>query len=133
MPFWPLLMGWAAVMTLYGVVVGGWRVPATALLGYVLMRANMSVLPADVHEVAGNALWVYIGAALCYQRAWVAGFLFVCSGLTYSVFLVFGIRLEYLGISAIVAEIFATLALLSIGGGLRGFSWGDFIAGFHRA
>jgi hypothetical protein len=49
-------------------------------------------------------------------------FFWTLSALTYPVFLVLGVRIEWLGISPVLAEIFAACAIVSVGGGLRGMA-----------
>lgn len=122
MPFWPFYMIACAGLTIVGWRKRAWRVPALALLGFVLMRANIGLLPPAAHEIAGCALWLCIAAAMMYARAWVPGFLLSLSALAYPAFLVFGVRIEYLGLSPIVADVFAILAILAIGGGILGLA-----------
>ena len=50
------------------------------------------------------------------------GFFFTLSAMTYPAFLVFGVRLEYMGISPIVADFFGALGLAAVGLGLWGTS-----------
>lgn len=123
MPFWPVMVAATVGLLVWGILVKAWVPQVLILIGYAAMRANIVYLPDQLHEAAGNTLWVLIAAALCYAGAWVPGFLYCASGLTYTVFKVlFSQELAYMSASAIVAEIFAILALLAIFGGLRGRS-----------
>lgn len=122
-PFWPFLMGAAALLTVWGAALGAWKAPALALIGYIGARAVIMGVPEWTHEVALCTLWLSITAAMGYNGAWVPSFFYTLSACTYPALLIFGVRLEYLGLSAIVAECFAVLALLSIGGGLGGVAF----------
>ena len=59
---------------------------------------------------------------MMYKGAWVPGFLFVLSAMTYPMFLTFGVRIEYMGPLPIFADFFAALALISVAGGLYGMA-----------
>lgn len=122
MAFWPFMMGGAAVLTLWGIVQGAAVVPALALLGYVFVRCVIMFTPDGFHEIGVCTSWLLIAAVMMYVKAWVPGFFYVLSGLTYPLLLVIGIRISYLGLSPVIAEVFAICALLSIGGGLYGMA-----------
>jgi hypothetical protein len=113
-------MGFAAILTLLGWRLGPWHVPALALLGYVLMRGVILFVPDWLHEIAGCTLWLCIAMAMGYKGGAVPGLLYAASALTYPVLLTFGYRMEYMGLSPIIAEAFAVCALLWIGGGIGG-------------
>ena len=113
-------MGFTIILTLLGWRHGAWQVPALALAGYVGMRGVMMLLPASIHEVAGCTLWLCVAVAMGYKGGAVPGLLYAGSALTYPVLLIFGYRLEYMGLSPIIAEVFAISALLWIGGGIGG-------------
>lgn len=120
MPVWPFLIAITVALTLWGWRYGVWIIPALALGGYLGMRGVIWGLPGGWHEVAGCTLWLCVAAAMMYFKGWVPGFFYALSGLTYPVMLLFGFRIEYMGLSPIIAEVFAALALLSIGGGVAG-------------
>ena len=122
MPFWPFFMGAAAVLTLWGLFAGAWKVPALALAGYFGMRAIMWWVAPEFQEVAACTFWLCIAALMVYVGGHIPGFFFALSAMTYVALLTFGFKIEYLGLTAIVAEVFAILALTSIGGGLFGIS-----------
>lgn len=120
MPVWPFLMGFTALLAAIGWRVGAWHVPALALLGYIGMRGVIWGLPPNTHEVAGCTLWLIVAVAMGYKGGAVPGLLYALSALTYPTLLIFGFRLEYMGLSPIIAEAFAVCALLWIGGGIGG-------------
>lgn len=120
MPFWPFFMGTAFLLTLAGWRHGVWHIPALAFAGYVGMRGVMTWVPANAHEVAACTLWLIVAGIMMYRGGYVPGFFYALSALTYPALLPFGFRLDYLGLSPIIAEAFAVFALLSIGGGIVG-------------
>lgn len=122
MPYWPFPMGVAALLVLFGARHGVAIVPAIILAAYIAMRGIIAYVPTPFIEVAGCTLWLICAAILCYKQAWVPGFFFALSGLTYPVLLVFGFRIEYMGTAPIIAAIFGMLALLGVGGGILGVS-----------
>lgn len=123
MPVWPFLIAITVALTFWGWRHGVWVIPALALGGYVAMRGIIWGLPPELHEIAGCALWLCVAGAMMYFKGWVPGFFYGLSGLTYPVLLTFGFRIEYMGLSPIIAEVFAALALLSIGGGIAGYAF----------
>lgn len=125
MPFWPFVMGASALLLAWGLRVGGWHVPAVILATYCVVRVMVMYMPNSLHEVAICAAWLGAAAIMLFLKAWLPGFFYILSGLTYPVFLTFNVRIEYMGISPIVAEAFAILALISVGGGLYGISVTD--------
>lgn len=120
MPVWPFLMALSAGLTLWGWRVNAWHVPALSLLGYVGMRGIIWGMPAEVHEVAGCTWWICVCALMAMKGGHVPAFFYALSAMTYPMLLIFGFRMEYMGLSPIISECFAALALLSIGGGLYG-------------
>ena len=122
MPFWPFIMGASALLLVWGLRVGSWQVPAVIFATYCVVRAIVMYMPIQIHEVAICLAWM--AAAFCLGRmaAWLPCFFYALSGLTYIAWMIFGVRIEYMGISPITAEIFAICALLSVGGGLYGLS-----------
>lgn len=122
MAFWPIMMGAAGVLTVIGASRGEWIAPTLALCGYVGMRVIVGTVDPQFIEVVSCILWLCVAAGMMYNGAWVPGFLYALSGLTYPVLLIFGARMVYLGLSPIIAEAFAILALVWIGGGLYGMA-----------
>lgn len=125
MPYWPIPMTLAALLLLCGIRWGGWFAPLVVLLTYIAMRGVMSYVSAPFVEVASCTLWLCCAAILCYKGAWVTGFFFALSGATYPALLIIGFRMEYMGLSPIIAAIFGLLALVGIGGGIYGLASGD--------
>ncbi|MGB1215906.1 MAG: hypothetical protein ACPG4X_21240 [Pikeienuella sp.] len=122
MAVWPFLMGFAAILTLWGWRHEAWVIPVLALCGYVAMRLNISLFPQSVNEIVGCALWLFIAAIMVYKGGAVPGLFFCLSALTYPALLVFGFKIEYMGLAPVIADSFAILAMLTIGGGLYGLS-----------
>lgn len=122
MPVWPFLMAICAGFTLWGWRHNAWEIPALALCGYIAMRAVSTYAPHGYVEVIGCASWLFFAAVMIHRGGEVPGFFYALSAMTYPVLLVFGFRLEYMGLSAFIAEFFAALALLSIGGGIHGMA-----------
>jgi hypothetical protein len=122
MPYWPLVMAVAAGLTAWGWRHNAWEIPAIVFCGYVLMRLVVTYVPPEYIEVTACASWLFFAALMVYRGGELPGFLYALSGLTYPVLLVFGRKLEYMGLASIVAETFAALALLSIGGGVYGMA-----------
>lgn len=120
MPVWPFLMAVTAGLALWGWRHNAWEVPVVALSGYVAMRFVVNFTPASYTEIAGCASWLFFAYIMLRLGAWVPGFFYALSALTYPALLVFGFRLEYMGLTPVIAEIFAVLALISIGGGIYG-------------
>jgi len=118
MPYWPIPMTIAALILLFGLRYGAWMAPLVVLAGYAAMRGVITFAPSALHEVVGCTLWLMVGALLCYKEAWVPGFFYTLSGLTYPALLLAGFRIEYMGLSPIIAAGFGLLALLGMGVGL---------------
>lgn len=120
MPVWPFLMGVTALLTAWGAYAGAWKVPALALLGYILMRGVVSL---DAYqEIVACALWLFIAAGMVKIGGAIPGFFFALSALVYPALFIVGFRIEYMGLIAVLADGFAILALLSIGGGYLGMA-----------
>lgn len=117
-PVWPFLMGATAALTAWGWTLGAWKIPALALLGYVAMRGVIGYIPDGLVEVTACAVWLGIAAAMLYHGGHIPAFFFALSAMTYPVFFMFGLRIEYMGLIAVFADGFAICALLCIGGGL---------------
>jgi len=122
MPIWPIWMTISACLTLWGALHNAWVVPAMALAGYIGTRLIIYSFDPSLHEVAICSLWLIVASGMMYQGAWIPGFFFTLSALTYPLLLPVGFRIEYMSLMPIMADIFAVLALLSIGGGIFGIS-----------
>ena len=70
-------------------------------------------------------VWLSCAAFLCYKGAWVPGFFYALSGMTYSALIMVGVRIEYMGLSPIIAAIFGLLALIGMGSGILGLALGS--------
>lgn len=122
MPFWPFISGIAVALTFWGWRHDAWQIPAIAVVGYVGMRAIVISVDPNYHEITGCMWWLVICCWLALFGGFAPALLYAASALTYPVMLLFGFRMEYMGLSPIIAEVFALLALLSIGGGIYGKS-----------
>lgn len=120
MAVWPFLMVSTTGLFAWGWLRGAWEIPALALGGYVAMRAIVTYVPPNYIEVVGCASWLFFAAIMIARGGAIPGFFYALSALTYPVLLIFGFRLHYMGLSPIIAEAFAVMALLSIGGGIYG-------------
>ena len=134
MPFWPWYMAACVALMVYGYGRGGWHIPALILCGLIGMRF-VAMLHAPFFELAAFPLWLCIASLLMYKGAWVPGVLCLLSGATYPTLLVLGARIEYLGISPILADAFLISAIFAgwWGMGQRGDSH-DYCSGLadHR-
>lgn len=122
MPVWPVLMVATAALVLFGWRRGAWQAPAIVFVGYAVTRWIVATFDPAFMEVSICALWLSISATLVYRGSMVPALFLTLSALTYPVFLLFGFRLEYMGLVPIVADGFAIFALLSIGGGIVGLA-----------
>lgn len=122
MPYWPIPVVLTAIILLFGLRYGAWLAPLIVLAGYAAMRGVIAQVPVELHEIAGCTLWLLVGAVLCYKGAWVPGFFYTLSGMTYPALLVFGFKIEYMGLSPIIAAIFGLCALLGMGLGILALS-----------
>lgn len=119
MPVWPFMMAIAASLALWGWRHDAWQAPAIALVGYFGMRCVIEFLPQNYHEVAGCAWWLIICCALASKgNAILPAMFYALSALTYPVCLLIGHRIVYMGLSPIIAEVFALLALFTMGWGI---------------
>ena len=118
MQIWPFYMLACAGLSYWGYRAGAAFAPALLLAGLVGMRGVIWGLEPDLHEVAACTLWLCIGFVLMYKGAWVPGFFVTLSGLSYAGLLLVGLRIEYLGLLPIIADLLFWLAFLSIAGGL---------------
>lgn len=108
-----------AGLILWGYRAGAYAVPAIILLGLIGMRGVMWGLHPNVHELAAFPLWLCVAVFLMYKGAWLAGALCLLSGATYPALLVVGARIEYLGLSPIIADAFLIAAIVVGGHGVR--------------
>ena len=122
MPFWPIYMAMTAGLVLWGWRHDMWQAPALALVGFLLVRIVVWYFPAHFVEPAICTLWLIISAFLLYINHAVPALFFALSALTYPVLLLLGFRVEYMGLMPFVADAFAVVALLTIGGGIYGIS-----------
>lgn len=120
MPFWPFLMGATAYLCFRGWQRGSWLAPATVFVGYVLASAVIYAAPVRYVEVSMCALWLSISGFLIYKSEMVPGLLLTLSALTYPVLLLFGFRVEYMGLAPFVSDGLAILALIFMGRGING-------------
>ncbi len=137
MPVWPLLIAITACLTVWGWRHNAWEVPAIALCGYIAMRGVVTFSPdayVDIYifgktstlgylEISACTSWLLFSGVMIKRGGVIPGFFFTLSALTYPALLIFGFRLQYMGLSPIIAEFFAALALLSIGGGIYGVAY----------
>lgn len=123
-PFWPVMMGLAGALTITGALVGrgAWIVPALALGGYVATRIVVESISATSawDEILVCAVWLCVSGLMMYAKAWVPGALYALSAMTYPAFVVFGLHIGWLSLPNIIAEVFAILALVFIGGSIGG-------------
>lgn len=122
MPFWPFLMGSAAVLAIWGLRHDAWKVPALAFAGYAAVRWAVVTFPAALHEVTFCLIWLCVASAMTLCRAYVPAFFYALAGLAYPVGLLLGSPAGYLHLSSIISALCDVLALLAIGGGIAGIS-----------
>lgn len=124
MAYWPFVMSIAGILTIAGTLAGNgaWRAPLIALFAYIATRIAVENIPSTEtwDEISVCTIWLCASAFMMYHRAWVPGVLFTFSALTYPIFVIFGIHIGWLSLPNIIAEVFAGLALISIGGRISG-------------
>lgn len=120
MPPWAILMLITAALVFWGWLNGAWEIPALALCGYIGTRLAVAYAPTEYLEVVICAVWLFFAAIMIYRGGAIPGFFFVFSALTYPVLFVIGYRIEFMGLTPFIADAFAVLALLTIGGGIYG-------------
>ena len=113
-------MGAAALLTFWGAFRNAWEAPFIMLMGYVGTRIVVQLVNTPFLEVSICALWLCVAAVMVYRGFAIPGLLLTFSALSYPVFLTFGLRLEYMAITPIVADIFAVCAMVWIGGTIYG-------------
>ena len=97
-------------------------------------RIAVETIPATTawDEIAVCTIWLNFAALMMYCRAWVPGFLYALSALTYPAFVTFGLYIGWLALPNIIAEVFAVFALLFIGGGIGGLLLSSRSSGNNR-
>jgi hypothetical protein len=117
-------MGATSVLMAFGIYLGrgAWVVPLIILFGYVATRVLVGALALESPrlEYSVGTVWLAVAALLILNGAYLSALLFAASGAVYPVMFAMGYRIEYLGLAPILAEVFAVLALLCIGGGMGG-------------
>lgn len=122
MPVWPFMLSIAAALCIWGRRHGAWVWAALAVAGYIGMRAIIYSTPQQVVELSACMWWIVIACCMAVAGGFLPALLYAASALTYPVMMIFGFRIEYMGLSPVVSELFALLALLSIGGDIHGKS-----------
>lgn len=133
--YWPAPATVALLCLIFGAKKGVWQVPLAVVAGYAATRLCVEFLPPVTHEVGICLIWLCVAISLYLLDDPVPAVLFALSGLAYPAVLLGGIvattwgltslplstfKVTWLGIGPIIAEIFAALALLIIGGGIGG-------------
>ena len=85
--------------------------PIAILCGLIAMRVVIWGFDPLLHEVASYTVWLCIAVAIMYKGAWLPGAFCLLSGVTYPTLLVLGVRIEYLGLTPIIADAFLIAAL----------------------
>ena len=120
MPYWPIPVTITIALIVAGVRVGAHRVPALVLLGYLAARLWITFGSPVAHEVGMGLIWAIVAMGLIKLHSYIPATAFLLSGATYPSLKLLGFQLEYLGLMAVIAELFAVVALLGIGGGIAG-------------
>ena len=123
MPVWPFFVVATIGLTIWGWRHSAWDIPALALCGYIATRLSVAYVPTAYLEIVICALWLLVAAIMLYRGGAIPGFFFALSALTYPTLLIFGFRIEYMGLTPFIADAFAVLALLTIGGGIYGMAF----------
>lgn len=129
MPFWPILWAICAGLTIWGWRHSDWAVPLSALVSYITVRGlTKAITHAPTVDVWGvefgvlgmcvSLVWVSVSMLWAMSGAHIPAAFYTLSALVYPATMALGVHLEYMSVSAILAEIFALLGLLSIGGGI---------------
>ncbi len=116
LPFWPLMMGAAALLTLWGVLKGAWVAPLAVLAAYIAMRGVMAWADDPLQEHFAFYVWLFAGMVIFKAKEYLASVAAIGAGVTYPAMALLGFPIEYLGLAPIIGEMFAILALISIGG-----------------
>lgn len=121
MPGWPFFMGFTAILTVWGWTMGAgmWRVPAAVLAGYVATRFVMWTFDHPATLFALFLVWASVAGYLAHREAWIPCIAFLLSGSVYPVGFLLGLRIEYLGLLPLSADILAVLALIIMTGGMH--------------
>lgn len=121
--FWPLPLSVLIGLALWGWWrQGPWLPPAICALGYLGARAVIHFAPQMTHEVILCALWLCLAVVLVYLGAKVPAFFVVCSAMAYPVLMLVGLRIEWMGVAPIIAEVCMALAMLAMGGSIHGMA-----------
>ncbi len=117
-PFWLFYMLACAALILMG-RDGKWFTPAAILAGLLAMRLVMGYTEGAWQQVTACAVWLSVAALLSYKGLWLPSILCATSGIAYPALMLVGLRIEYLGLVAIVADVLLLAALVAsyIGGG----------------
>lgn len=123
--FWPLPLSVLVGLALWGWLrQGPWLPPAICTLGYLGARVIVAVLPniwpQMVCEAVLCAFWLCLARVLFTLDAKVPAYFVACSAMTYPALMLVGLRIEWMGLSPIIAEVFMALAMLAMGGGIYG-------------
>lgn len=106
-------MALSLALIAWGYRRGGYHVPALILCGLVGMRFVLWGLDKNIQPLVAFYLWLFVAIALMYKGAWVPGALCLLSGVTYPTLLALGVRIEYLGLSPIIADAFLLSAFFT--------------------
>lgn len=121
LPFWPIMTTAAAVLTLWGIWLGrgAWVAPIAVLGAYVAMRGVMTWADDPLQEHFAFFVWLCAGLWLFFRAKWYFSAA-ACWGasIVYALAGPLNMPIERLAPTAVLGEIFAILALYSIGGGL---------------
>lgn len=121
MPFWPFYMLACVCLILWR--VDRWFGPAVILAGLIAMRPVMMYAEGHWQQIFACAVWLSAGGLLAYKGLWLSSITGATSGIAYVVLLLFGHKVEYLGLVPIVADALLIAAMLfsvpSNGGGRR--------------
>ena len=119
MPFWPWYMLACAVLIYVGRRDGAWIAPALILGGLIAMRGVVTYTDGPWQQVAACAVWLSVAALLAYKGLWLVAVLCATSGIVYPALMLFGLRIEYLGPVAILADVFLIAGMVAahFGGG----------------
>ena len=96
--------------------------PGFVLLGYCAMRLVIVHTTETVVNVCSCMVWLFISIGLLRMDWHKVALLWACSGITYPMFGILGYQIEYFGLSVMISEAFAVLALLGMGGGIVGMA-----------
>jgi len=119
-PFWPWYMLACLALAIWGRGRQGVFAPIAILCGLIAMRGVIWGFDPLLHEVASYTVWLCIAVALMYKGAWLPGAFCLLSGVTYPTLLVLGVRIEYLGLTPIIADALLIAAIFTGWAGMVG-------------